>query len=196
MTWIPQPLKPWTGLIKSTANDMNNTVLAKFNVAEITEYGNGGGSKVVLLPAMVDGLAPEDMEEARIELNFRGKALLGFGVYEVAFTKQNEEPRTKAQIIVNGKCLDPDCSTCHAELNATSPEPIIDVKVSVDAKDVAIAQLKLELKQAKAQNGQLESAIRHASDNWLAKNVKYKDKIKRLKHHIKNYKRDLGILSL
>jgi hypothetical protein len=151
-------IKPWTGLIKSTANDMNNTVLAKFNVAEITEYGNGGGSKVVLLPARISDT--DRLVDAKIEIHFPIESPFNFGIYDVTFAKEGavrkpcvtlEEthltsiqpfmeqieklkaeltaiyegyhlaPKVKEPSPDKAKCPDPDCSTCHAELNATSP---------------------------------------------------------------------------
>jgi len=61
------------------------TITAKFNVAKITNYGNGGGSKVVLLPVRVPGHEPAN---DRIELDFACEPPFEFGVYDVSFTPE------------------------------------------------------------------------------------------------------------
>jgi hypothetical protein len=69
---------------------------ARFNVAEITRYGNGGGTKVVLLPST--GNAPENKvlwsypanPTGRIELHMSApdaETLFDMGEYIVEFTK-------------------------------------------------------------------------------------------------------------
>ena len=67
---------------------------AKFNVAEITEYGNAGGKKVVLLPVL--GNSEENKEfwkytpNGRIEMHFSNDDVkFEFGEYFIDFTKAN-----------------------------------------------------------------------------------------------------------
>jgi hypothetical protein len=69
---------------------------ARFNVAEIARYGNGGGTKVVLLPSI--GYAPENNvlwsnpanPNGRIELHMSApdaESIFDMGEYVVEFTK-------------------------------------------------------------------------------------------------------------
>jgi hypothetical protein len=70
-------------------------IKAKFNVMEITKYGNGGGGKVTLSP-VVGGDNPENKEfweatpSGKIELCIDNPAVMQafeFGEYYVEFTK-------------------------------------------------------------------------------------------------------------
>lgn len=68
-------------------------VRSKFNVAEITRYGNGGGTKVVLLP-VIGGDNEENKSfwqntpSGRIELHISNpNAKFDLGEYYVDFTK-------------------------------------------------------------------------------------------------------------
>lgn len=71
---------------------MSQKVRAKFNVAEITKYGNAGGTRVVLHP--VQGGSDENKAfwqwtpSGSIELNLSNPdAVFEFGEYYVDFTK-------------------------------------------------------------------------------------------------------------
>lgn len=71
---------------------MAKKIRAKFNVAEITKYGNGGGAKVTLLP--VTGGSEENKEfwkytpNGKIELSIDNPdAEFELGEYFVDFTK-------------------------------------------------------------------------------------------------------------
>ena len=71
-----------------------STVRAKFNVAEITKYGNAGGGRVVLMPVV--GNSEENKEfwkmtpSGKVELwidNPEAMAAFDFGEYYLDFTK-------------------------------------------------------------------------------------------------------------
>ncbi len=221
------------------------TITAKFNVAEITEYGSGGGSKVVLLPAKVDALEIENLQGAKIEMSFKGKALLDFGIYDVTFARAYEHRETTLSESTNGtvksfsdmtqhekvnhlqkgtanykaeamdrqreafKCPDPDYSKCHAELNATSPQPLEGwkIQVKVDAKDVTIAQLEKSLDdygeliralefsncaQLKriAECEETSAILSNNNEEYIAEIAKLKRKNKRLKNRRSKPDRD------
>jgi len=79
--------------MRHNSNTMN-IVRAKFNVAEITKYGNSGGGKVVLMP--VYGNSEENKEfwkqtpSGKIELfidNPEAMKAFEFGEYYIDFTK-------------------------------------------------------------------------------------------------------------
>jgi len=83
---------PWMGFVKSIKIEMADIIRAKFNVAEITEYGNGGGTKVTLLP--VTGNSEENKAfwqytpSGKIEINnLNPEVKFEFGHYYVDFTK-------------------------------------------------------------------------------------------------------------
>lgn len=89
-------IKALGGLIKPTTNIMK-TIRAKFNMAEITKFGNAGGTKVTLLQVVRIFPTVGESEEneaigiipsGKIEMHF---ANLGddfeFGEYYVDFTK-------------------------------------------------------------------------------------------------------------
>ena len=81
------------GFVKSD-NIMSKIIRAKFNVAEITKYGNSGGGKVTLMP--VYGNSEENKKfwnatpGGKIELhidNPESMSAFEFGEYYVDFTK-------------------------------------------------------------------------------------------------------------
>lgn len=68
------------------------TTRAKFNVAEITKYGNGGGTKVILLPVTGNGEENKTFWKytpaGRIELSITNPDVeFQLGEYYVDFTK-------------------------------------------------------------------------------------------------------------
>jgi hypothetical protein len=70
------------------------TIRAKFNVAEITNYGNGGGTKVVLLPAIGHSEENKALWDAtpngKIEMHISNPdAKFEMGHYYIDFTKAN-----------------------------------------------------------------------------------------------------------
>lgn len=71
---------------------MPKTIRAKFNVAEITKYGNDGGTKVVLMPVM--GNSEENKSfwkhtpSGKIEMHISNPDVrFEFGEYYIDFTK-------------------------------------------------------------------------------------------------------------
>lgn len=71
---------------------MSKTIRAKFNVAEITEYGNGGGTKVVLMPVTTGSEENKAFWQwtpsGRIEMHISNPdAKFEFGEYYIDFTK-------------------------------------------------------------------------------------------------------------
>ncbi len=71
---------------------MAKTIRAKFNVAEIAKYGNGGGTKVTLMPVM--GNSEENKAfwqytpSGKIEMHISNpEAEFEFGEYYIDFTK-------------------------------------------------------------------------------------------------------------
>jgi hypothetical protein len=85
-------IMPWTGFVKSTTINMAKTMRAKFNVAEIAKYGNGGGTKVTLMPVM--GNSEENKAfwqytpSGKIEMHISNpEAEFEFGEYYIDFTK-------------------------------------------------------------------------------------------------------------
>lgn len=84
--------RPWEGIIEPKSYIMSKTIKIKFNVAEITQYGNGGGSKITLLPAV--GWSPENkafqqaISAGQIEIiTSSPDPVFEFGEYYVEFTK-------------------------------------------------------------------------------------------------------------
>lgn len=67
------------------------TITAKFNVAEIANYGNGGGSKVVLFPEV--GAGDDTGLKGNIEIQLKANSPFEFGVYNVTFSKEGAVPR-------------------------------------------------------------------------------------------------------
>lgn len=68
------------------------SVKAKFNVAEIAEYGNGGGTKVTLFPVMGNNEENksfwENTPSGKIEIHITNPdAKFEFGEYIVTFEK-------------------------------------------------------------------------------------------------------------
>lgn len=68
------------------------TIRAKFNVAEITKYGNAGGTKIVLLPVMSNSEENKAFWEytpnGKIEMHVSNPdAQFEFGEYYIDFTK-------------------------------------------------------------------------------------------------------------
>jgi len=83
---------PWMGFIKSNQNIMSKTIRAKFNVAEISKYGNGGGAKVTLMPVISGSEENKQFWEytpsGKIEMFITNpNAEFEFGEYYVDFTK-------------------------------------------------------------------------------------------------------------
>lgn len=71
---------------------MAKTIRAKFNVAEIAKYGNGGGAKVVLMPVMGNSEENKSFWQAtpsgKIEMHISNpNAVFEFGEYYIDFTK-------------------------------------------------------------------------------------------------------------
>lgn len=71
---------------------MSKTIKTKFNVAEITQYGNGGGSKVTMLPVIGGSVENKAFWEAtpagKIEIiTSNPDPVFEFGEYYVDFTK-------------------------------------------------------------------------------------------------------------
>lgn len=69
-------------------------IRAKFNVAEITKFGNGGGAKVILNPVMGNSEENKQFWEytpsGKIELHITNQKAIDefdFGEYYVDFTK-------------------------------------------------------------------------------------------------------------
>jgi hypothetical protein len=82
----------WTGFVKSTKIIMPKKMRAKFNVSEIAKYGNGGGTKVTLMPVM--GSSEENKvfwqhtPNGKIELHISNPEVeFEFGEYYIDFTK-------------------------------------------------------------------------------------------------------------
>ena len=69
---------------------MSKTIRTKFNVAEIAKYGNGGGTKVTLLPMMDKSENKslwESLPAGKIEIHISNPdAEFEFGEYYVDFT--------------------------------------------------------------------------------------------------------------
>jgi hypothetical protein len=81
----------WIAAITIKNCNMGQVIRTKFNVAEIAQFGNGGGSKVVLLPVI--GYSPENEEfwkatpVGRVELHLSNQeAAFKFGEYYLDFT--------------------------------------------------------------------------------------------------------------
>ncbi len=71
---------------------MENTIRTKFNVAEIAKYGNGGGTKVTLMPVMGNSEENKALWQhtpsGKIELHISNpEAEFEFGEYYIDFTK-------------------------------------------------------------------------------------------------------------
>jgi hypothetical protein len=71
---------------------MTKTVRAKFNVAEIAKYGNGGGSKVTLFPVMEQSEENKaiwkETPSGKIELHISNPDTeFELGEYYIDFTK-------------------------------------------------------------------------------------------------------------
>jgi len=71
---------------------MKNTIRIKFNVSEITSYGNGGGVKVVLMPTITNSEENKSflgkMPSGRIEIDLPElNGEFEFGEYYVDFIK-------------------------------------------------------------------------------------------------------------
>ena len=71
---------------------MSKTIRSKFNVAEITKFGNGGGTKVTLFPVINQSEENKSFWDAtpsgKIELNISNPdAEFELGEYYVDFTK-------------------------------------------------------------------------------------------------------------
>lgn len=69
-----------------------STTRAKFNVAEITKYGNGGGRKVVMFPVTATNEENKSFWSAtpsgKIEMHISNDdAVIELGEYYVDFTK-------------------------------------------------------------------------------------------------------------
>ncbi len=85
-------IMPWMGFVKSTTINMAKTIRAKFNVAEIAKYGNGGGTKVTLFPVMGQSEENKAFWQAtpsgKIEMHISNPdAVFEFGEYYIDFTK-------------------------------------------------------------------------------------------------------------
>ena len=71
---------------------MSKTIRAKFNVAEITKYGNGGGVRVILMPVVSGSDENKDFwaftPSGKIELHITNPdAKFELGDYYIDFTK-------------------------------------------------------------------------------------------------------------
>lgn len=71
---------------------MSKTIRAKFNVAEITKYGNGGGANIVLMPVVSGSEENKSFwkytPSGKIELNITEPgAEFELGEYYIDFTK-------------------------------------------------------------------------------------------------------------